>query len=270
MFAFPFQIFLTAILGSVLAGIACGLIGSFVMRMNLASVGFTMSHAAFAGAALGLILPINPLLSAMALSTLVAALLGPVTEKSKLPGNIVMGITFPLTMALALIFLKYAPETAMSSSAMSLLWGSILGMTNADVLKLAALTFFMVAVIFVFFKEFEAITFDKKLAQASGINTKPFFYTILFLTGITVSLSLKLVGGLLVFALMINPASAAYQLFYDMKKILLLAPVLGGLFAVAGIMLSFYLDLPVGASIALASTLGFALAVVISPKRRRG
>jgi ABC-type Mn2+/Zn2+ transport system permease subunit len=270
MLFFPFKIFLTASVGAALAGVACGLIGSFVIRMNLASVGFTMSHAAFAGAALGLLLPINPLICAIAFSILVAALLGPATEKAKLPVNIIMGITFPLTMALALIFLRYAPETAMSSNAMSLLWGSILGMTNTDVAKLAALTLFMILVITLFFKEFEALTFDRKLARSSGINTKPFFYTILFLTGITVSLSLKLVGGLLVFALIINPASAAYQLFYDMKKILLLSPVLGGLFAIAGILLSFYLNLPVGASIALASTIGFALAVGISPKRRRG
>lgn len=270
MFVLPLRILLIATMGASLAGIACGLMGAFVMRLNLASVGFTMSHAAFAGAALGLILPINPLLSALALSTLVAALLGPVTEKAKLPVNIIMGITFPLTMALALIFLKFAPETAMSSSAMSLLWGSILGMAASDLAILGGFTLLMVTIVILFLKEFEAIALDRKLAQASGINTKPFFYTILFLTGITVSLSLKLVGGLLVFALMINPASSAYQLFYDMKKIIFLSPLLGGLFAIGGISLSFFFNLPVGASIALASTLGFALAVGVSPKRRRG
>lgn len=253
-----------------MAGLCCGLMGSFVMRMNLSSVGFTMSHAAFAGAALGLFLQINPMFSAIGLSLLVAALLGPLTETSRLPANVIMGITFPLTMALALIFLRFAPETAMSSTALSLLWGSILSITRLDVYYLAALSLSIIVVVGLFFKEFEAIVFDEKLAESSGINTRPFFYVILFLTGITVSLSLKLVGGLLVFALMINPASAAFQFFYDMRKIIVFSPLLGALFALGGIYLSYLFDLPVGASIALISTSLFGLAVTLSPKRRKG
>ena len=238
--------------------------------MELSSAGFTMTHAAFAGAALGLVLGIDPMYSAMGVSVLVAAGLGPVAEQSKLPPNVILGITFPLTMALALILLNFAPDTAMSSTALSLLWGSVLGMTMGDVLHIGILAFVMILLVTVFFKEFQSIVFDRKLAESSGINTKPFFYAILFLTGITVSLSLKLVGGLLVFALMINPSSAAYQFFYDIKKILLISPLFGAVFAFGGLYLSFLVDFPVGASIALVSTMGFAGAVLLSPKRRRG
>ena len=263
-------IFTSTLLGALLAGGACGLVGAFVVRMNLSSLGFTMSHAAFAGAALGLLLGWNPLLLAILFSMVVAAALGPAAERAKLEANVLIGITFPLTMALGLIFLRFSPGTAMSSTALSLLWGSILGVTRVELLELAALTAALAGLVGLFFKEFLAILFDLKLARESGLNPRPFFYLILFLTGITVSLSLKLIGGLLVFALMINPASTAFQFFYDMKKIILVAPLIGAGSALLGLLVSFMIDLPVGSAIALVSTLGFAGAVAISPKRRRG
>ncbi len=263
-------LFLSTLLGAVLAGAACGLVGAFVVRMNLSSLGFTMSHAAFAGAALGLVVGWNPLILAIIFSMAIAASLGPVAERAKLEANVIIGITFPLTMALGLIFLRFAPGTAMGSTALSLLWGSILGVTRAEMIQLAILAAVMAILVGLFSKELLAILLDMKLARESGINPRPFYYLILFLTGLTVSLSLKLIGGLLVFALMINPASTAYQFFSDMRRIILFAPLIGAGSAVLGLFASFGLDLPVGSSIALVSTLGFGIAVAISPKRRRG
>jgi len=262
------SIFLSTLLGALLAGAACGLIGAFVVRMNLSALGFTMSHAAFAGAALGLLLGWEPLVLAILFSMVIAALLGPAAERTKLEANVIIGITFPLTMALGLIFLKFSPGTAMSATALSLLWGSILGVTRAELLQLLVLAGTMGLLIALFFKEFLAILLDLKLARESGLNPRPFYYLVLFLTGITVSLALKLVGGLLVFALMINPASTAFQFLHDMRKIILFSPLIGAGYAALGVLLSFAVDLPVGSSIALVSTAGFAGAVVVSPKRR--
>jgi len=270
MIVLPAKIILFAILGAFLTGIACSLVGSFVVRMNLSSLGFCMSHAAFAGAALGLLLYLNPLVMAIIFSILVAFILGPIAEKAKLNTDVVIGIIFSLMISLGLIFLSFSPGTAMSSTALSILWGSILGITINDILRLTVITFSIILIIVLFFKEFQAIMFSRKMAEASGINTKPFYYLILFLTGVTVALSLKLVGGLLVFALMINPASSAYQFFYDMKKITIFSPIIGVFCCFLGILLSFYLDLPTGASIAITSSLFFGLSVLISPKRRRG
>jgi ABC-type Mn2+/Zn2+ transport system permease subunit len=261
-------IFGDTLIGAVLAGAGCGLMGAFVVQLNLSSLGFTMSHAAFAGAALGLLLNWNPVLLAIFFSVAVAAALGPVAMQAKLSANVISGIIFPLTMALGLTFLRFSPGTALSSTAISLLWGSILGVSRIELIELAILTVAIVALVALFWKEFLAILLDMKLAQESGINPRPFYYLVLFLTGVTVALSLKLVGGLLIFTLMINPASTAYQFFYDMKKIILFAPLIGAVSAVLGLLFSFGLDLPVGSSIALVSTVGFAAAVAFSPKRR--
>lgn len=264
------RLLVLALAGAVLTGISCSLVGSFVVRMNLSSLGFCMSHAAFAGAALGLVLSVNPLLVSIGFSTGIALILGPVAEKAKLPTNVILGVIFSLMISLGLIFLNLTPQTAMSSAALSILWGSILGMTVENVLYLLILTFCIILVFFLFFKEFQSIMFSQRLAESSGINTRPFYYLMLFLTGVTVAFSLKLVGGLLVFALMVNPASSAYQFSYDMKRITLLTPVIGVICCITGIAVSFLLDLPTGSSIAVISSVFFGLCVLVSPKRRRG
>jgi len=270
MNAITSRLVLDTILAASLTGMTCGLMGVFITQMNLSSLGFCMSHAAFAGAALGLLFSINPLPLAMAFSILIAAILGPVAEKARLHANVVMGILFPLTMALGLIFLNLSPGFAMTSSALSLLWGSVLGISRDDIRKLILLAGVMNMLVVAFEKEFRAIMLDRKLAKASGIKTEPFYYLILFLTGVTVALSLRLVGGLLIFTLMTNPASTAYQLFYDIKKILIFSPLLGAIFSLFGILLSFCYNLPIGSSIAIVSTLTFLIAAGLSPKRRVG
>lgn len=259
-----------AVLGAVLTGVCCSLVGSCIVRMNLSSLGFAMSHAAFAGAALGLVLSVEPLSMAVIFSVGVALVLGPLAEKAKLPTNVILGVLFSLMISLGLVFLNLAPETAMSSVALSILWGSILAMTVNNILRLLLLTVVIVLVFYLFFKEFQSIMFSRKLAEASGINTKPFYYLILFLTGITVAFSLKLVGGLLVFALLVNPASSAYQFFYDLKKITVFSPLIGVFCCLAGIGISFWLDLPTGSAIAVVSSVFFGVSVLMSPKRKRG
>lgn len=270
MISLPPQLIITAIIGSVLAGVVCSLMGVFVVRMNLSSIGFCMSHAAFAGAALGLVISIDPLLCAIGFSTLIALLLGPISEKARLHSDVIIGVTFSMMIALAFIFLNFVPGSAASGAALRILWGSIFSLTVDNVFMLLLLTFTLTVLIVLFSKEFQAIMFDRKLAEASGINTKPFYFAILFLTGLTVSLSLKLVGGLLVFALIINPASSVYQFFYDIKKIFIVSPIVGAFSCLLGFLLSLAVDFPIGSSIVIVSAVIFGFSIVVSPKRRKG
>lgn len=269
MYGLPWGLIATLFGGAALTGTACGLLGTFVVRLRLSSLGFTMSHAAFAGAALGLALGVEPLGLALVGAMLTAALLGPVAERAKLPADVITGVLFPLTMALGLIFLYLSPGTAMSSSALGLLWGSLFAMTREDLLQSAGLTGAIALIVGLFFKEFQALLFDRKLAEESGISTRPFYYLILFLTGLTIALALRLVGGLLVFVLLQSPAATAFQFSYDLKKIFLWAALLGIAYSLGGLMLSFVFNLPLGSAIVLVSTLAFGVSVWRSPKRRR-
>jgi ABC-type Mn2+/Zn2+ transport system permease subunit len=270
MIELPLALLLTSIFGAVLAGFACSTMGVFVVRMNLASIGYLMSHAAFAGAAFGLMISIDPLIGALIFSFATAIILGPLAEKARLHSNVVIGFLFSFMIALAFIFLNLVPGQAASAKALRILWGSIFSVNYSDLLLLSMLSFVLILFIVIFYKELLSVMFHRKLAEASGVNTKLFYFTVLFLTGFAVSLSLRLVGGLLVFALIINPTSTVYQFFYDFKKILIFSPMIGIISCLVGFYISMVTDFPIGASIVIISAIFFAIAIVISPKRSKG
>ena len=270
MIDLPLGLILTSIIGAILAGFVCSTMGTFVVRMNLASIGYCMSHAAFAGAAFGLMISIDPMIGALLFSFITAFALGPIAEKAKLESNIVIGFLFSLMIALAFIFLNYVPGQSASAKALRILWGSILSVSSSDVLLLALLSFVLVIFVVVFYKELASVMFHRKMAEASGINTKIFYFAVLFFTGLAVSLSLRIVGGLLVFALIINPTSTAYQFFFDFKKIIIFSPLVGVASCLVGYYLSLLSDFPIGASIVIVSALIFAISIALSPKRKKG
>ena len=124
-------------------------------------------------------------------------------------------------------------------------------------------------VLLAFGKELLALLLDRKLAEASGIHTRAVSYAVLFMVAIVVAVSMRVTGGLLIYALMILPASAAFQWAYDIKKVFLLAPALGVASSLAGFLLSLGADLPIGSSIAVSAAALFLLSTALSPKRRR-
>ena len=136
MIDLPLTFFITSILGSVLAGFVCSTMGVFVVRMNLASIGYCMSHAAFAGAAFGLMVSIDPLITAILFSFGTALILGPLSEKARLESNVVMGFLFSIMIALAFVFLNFIPGQAASGAALRILWGSIFSVGYNDLIFL--------------------------------------------------------------------------------------------------------------------------------------
>ena len=182
----------------------------------------------------------------------------------------VIGFLFSFMIALAFIFLNFIPGTAASARALRILWGSIFSVSTSDLLLLSIFSFVLIVFVIIFYKELIAIMFNRKLAESSGINTRLYYFAVLFLTGIAVSLSIRIVGGLLVFALIINPTSTAYQFFFDFKKIFIFSPIIGIISCLVGFWLSLISDFPIGASIVLISAIFFTIAIIFSPKRKKG
>lgn len=264
-----FAIMQRALIACILAGFLMGLIGVFVVRMRLSAIGYSMSHGAFAGAALGVATATNPLVTGLLFASGTAFLIGPIADKARLHADTVTSIVFPLNMALAFVFLTLAPEVGLSSQVANVLWGSIISMTNSDLVYLVTLFAATLAIVYFVWKELFAIMFNRKLAEADGINTKPFIYLIIFLAGVVITFSLKLVGGLLIYALLFNPASTALQFSENMRKVVVASPIIGMVTTLSGLLVSLALDFPVGSCIVIVSTIAFAIALLLSPKRRR-
>ncbi len=263
---FGYQFMQNAILSAFLGGIACATIGVFVVLMHMPFIGVCMSHAAFAGALLGLWLGFNPLVGAFGLSLLSAAIIGPLADRGELSPETSIGVIFSLMLGLAFLFMGLMPGT--KSGALELLWGSILTNTRSDIILLGIVAVVVVALVFLFFKEIQATIFNRDTALAVGIPAALFLYGILFLTGATITASLRSIGGLLIFSLILNPAAAAYQLTYNMKKMFLLSAAFGVLSGWVGLLFSYLFNAPSGATIVVTSSVIFLIAVVFSPKRK--
>ena len=259
---------LPTLCAAFLAGFSGGLLGVVTLSLRLSALGYAMAHAAFAGAALGLWLGISPLVTAFVFASFVAALLGPISERTGLSPDTVLAILFPLTMALGFLFIALTPGLPLTSPALAVLWGSLLGVGWTDVALLFGVILATGGFLLFFRREVWALLVERRLAEEAGIPVRLILWTILFLLGAGVAASLRLVGGLLVYALLFLPASSAAQFFFDLRRQFLFSPLLGGIMGLGGVGLSFWANLPVGTAIALLSCGFFLLSWAASPRRR--
>jgi len=253
---------------AVLGGAACGIVGVWVVMMNVPFVGVAMSHAAFAGAVAGLLLGVNPLLTALVFCCVAAALIGPVAERSELNPGVSLGIVFSLMLGLAFLGIGLLKERR--TQALPLIWGNILLTTRSDLVVLAVSLAAVLAFVLLCYKETLAVLFSREVARSVGIPERFFFFAMLLLSGLVVTANLSTIGGLLVFSLVVNPPSAAYQLTWRLKTMYLLSVLFAVGSCLVGLALSWLFDVPAGAVIIVTSSAVFGLALALSPKRHRG
>jgi manganese/iron transport system permease protein len=263
---FQYHFMQNAILAGLLGGITCSVVGVFVVTMHLSFIGVCIAHAAFAGALLGLWLGFNPLIGALLFSLVSAAIIGPVADRGELNPDTSIGIIFSVMLGLAFLFMGLMPGAR--TEALNLFWGSILTVTQPDIIFLAAITGVIVGLVLVFYKEIQAVICHRVVALAVGIPATVIFYGLLFSTGVTITASLQSIGGLLIYSLILNPAAAAYQLTYSLKRMFIIAVVFGVVSCWAGLVASYLLDIPSGAAIVITSAIIFGLATAFSPKRK--
>ena len=182
--------------------------------------------------------------------------------------DVVIGLAFILALVTGIAFLFMGLLPGSKSGALELLWGSILTNTRSDIILLGIVAVVVVGLVIVFFKEIQATVFHRDMALSVGIPATIILYGILFLTGATITVSLRSIGGLLIFSLILNPAAAAYQLTYSMKRMFLLAAVFGVISGWVGLLLSYLFDVPSGATIVITSSVIFMIAAIFSPKRK--
>lgn len=255
-----------AVLACILCGASCSVLSVFVVLMKMPLIGVSMSHAAFAGAVLGMLLGIDPVLSGLAMGLLAAGVLGPLSDRGDMEPENILGIMFSFLMGVA--FLGLGIVTRTKAAALNLMWGSLLNLSDRDIIVLLIVALVLVCFVLAFFKELRLILFSRRLARASGIPEKALYYAVLFLAGGVVSSNLTTVGGLLIFALLVQPGATALQLTYDLKRFFAISAAAGIGACLSGLAISAVFDLPSGAAVVIMATVIFAAAYILSPKRR--
>jgi len=257
-----------AVEAMVFASITCSILGVIISRMNLSSIGFTMSHAAFAGASIGMFLETSTQIAAIAFSMGVAALIGPVSDKAKMAADATLGVLFALSMAVAIFLISYMQYLGRGLSAGSLLFGDVVSLYREEIYALAAISLLSVLFVLFFYKEICAIMFNMKIALASGMRVKVVYYILLFIIALSVALCLNIVGGLLIFVWLVTPASIASQFCNNIKSLFVAAPLVSLLVSAFGVWAGFEYTLPIAPLVALLLTGTFGLAVLMSSKRK--
>ncbi len=254
-----------ALAGGIIIALLCSLISFFVVVRRLAFVGMGISHAAFGGVAIGLAAGINPMLSAGGFCAAVAMGIGWFSRKGRIHEDTVIGILFATAMALGVVLVRMAG--AYNLDLMSYLFGSILAMSWTDVIVIAAIGVAAAAFIVLFFKELLFISFDEETAIASGLAVRFVYYGLLLTMALTVVVSIKLVGIILVSALLVIPGAAGMQLSRNYRGALVAALIVGVVSVVLGLYLSFSYDVASGATIVLVMFALFVVSMALSPRR---
>jgi len=265
--AFQFEFMRNALIAGLLASVACGIVGVYVVVKKIVSMSGSIAHASFGGIGLGYLLKFNPVLGAMLFALLSALTMGLVARKTKLPEDTAIGILWALGMALGVIFIGlsagYAPDL------MSYLFGNILTVPASDIYLMAALDVIIVALVIAFYKEFLLLSFDEEFGTVVGMPVNALYLLLLCMVALTVVVLIRVVGMILVIAMLTFPAALARQFTHDIRKMMLLAVVFGMLFTFGGLWISYILNLASGATIILLSGLVLLLSYGITGLRNR-
>jgi ABC-type Mn2+/Zn2+ transport system permease subunit len=256
-----------SLLAAAMVGSLCSVIGVFVVLRGLAFVGAGTSHAAFAGVTLGYLIGWPPLLLAICFGLATVWITGWVEEKGRMKLDVSIGILYTATMALAILFIGLMKTY--NAEVYGYLFGSVLSVTADELLIILGLSVLVLGLIVAFSKELYFIAFDQEMAEASGIPARRIFFLLLTLVALTVVISLKTVGAILVFAMILIPASTAYQLTHSLMTLTLYSVIIGASTSLGGVMLSAAWDIPSGPAIVLLATAVFFISLLVSPKRMR-
>jgi zinc transport system permease protein len=256
-----------ALLAGLIVSIISSLLGVYVVLKRLSFIGVGISHSAFGGVALGFFLGLEPVGVALLFSLAAAWGIGWVSQKGQMHEDTAIGIFFAAAMALGIMLIGlskgYTPDL------FGYLFGSILSVTSQDLWLIGILGLLVLVLIFLFFKELLFLCFDEEVARAQGLPVRFLYFLLLSLMSATIVLSIKVVGIILVSALLVIPAASSHQLASRFRTMVLLSVGFGLISTMGGLVLSYYLNLASGATIVLLSTVIFFLCLTFSPKRRQ-
>ncbi len=262
------------LIGSVLLGITCGLLGSFIVVRKLALVGDTLSHAVLPGVALGFLWNMSKDPLAIFVGATIAGLLGTgvvnlIKHTTRLKEDTALGLVLASFFAVGICMVTMIQQlpTGNKSGIDKFLFGQAAAIGSADLKLMGVITLLSVVVIALFYKEFLITSFDAAFARVAGFPVQILHYTMMLLLAFAVVISLQAVGVVLVSAMLIIPAAAAYLLTDRLHRMIWLAALFGMLAGVGGAFLSFLgPNLPTGPFMVLGASLVFTMAFFFAPR----
>jgi zinc transport system permease protein len=246
---FQYSFIVRGLEAGIIVGLIAPLIGMFLVLRRYSLIADSLAHVSLAGIAIGLLAGVNPIITAIGATVVSSLGIEKLRMSKRVYGESALAIFLSGSLALAVVLLSLGK--GFSANLASYLFGSIVTVTIGDVWMMLGLAVVVAVVLAVFFKELVFISFDEESAQVSGIPVKYINIALIFLTAITVSLAIPIVGVLLISALMVIPVVTALQLRKSFIQTIVYAEIISVVSVIAGIFLSFYLNLSTGGTIVL-------------------
>ena len=257
-----------ALLAGVLAGIGCGLMGTYVVVKRINFLAGGIAHSVLAGMGVAYFLGNSPVVGAIISAIIAALIIGWIKLRWREDEDTIIAAVWSVGMAIGIIFIAKTP--GYSIDLMSYLFGNILMVSREELYIMIALNAILLITVSVFYKHFLIVCFDEEFAKLRGVNVELFYMLLLCLVALTVVLLIQVVGLILVIALLTLPAAIAMQYRNSLKGIMVLAMVLGILFTCTGLIVSYEPDLPAGATIILIAGSSYIISSLVNRLRKRG
>ncbi len=264
---FSYEFFRNGLIIATLAGALCGLIGVFVVLRGMSYIGHGLSHAVFGGAALAAVLNLNYFIGAGFWGLASGLMIGRVSRKRIIGADAAIGVITTASFAMGLALQARFGQAKRSIDAV--LFGNVLGVFTSDILAVAGVGILSALVIVGLYRKLLFATFDPEVAGVSGVSVPAMEAVLMVLLSATILVTVRVIGVLLISALLVLPAVTARLMTNSFGRMLWLSPVLGAIFGGVGMYISWYADIPSGAVIILAGTLVFIAAYSAVGVRRR-
>ncbi len=259
---FEYDFMQRAFLAGIIIATLASVSGTFIVLRRYSMISETLAHSALVGVAVGLVAGYNPLWMAVIVSVLAAWLIEYLRGNFSLYSDAVLAILLSGSLAIAVIIVSLGG--AFNNSLFSYLFGSILSVSSADVITISVFGVFCLGILLTFSKEFYFIAYDEEVAQTSGIKVKFLNFLLVSVVAVIIALSIRVVGSLLIGALMVIPTVSALQYKQGFLRTMLISLVFAIFSVVSGMTLSFYFSLPSGATIVLSVLVVFVISLVLN------
>ena len=250
-----------AILAGILVSIASGIIGSLIVVNRMVFLAGGMAHTAYGGIGLAIYFGFPIFLGASIFTVLSALLIARITLKSKENIDTIIGLIWAVGMAIGIIFIDLTP--GYNIDLMSYLFGSILAVSSDDILYISVLLTFIITIVTLYYRQILAVSYDSEYASLSGINVKLFYTLILVLSALTVVIAIKVVGLILVIALLTIPIYISAKLASSLASMMIISGLLSSIFTLIGLYISYNYNITSGASIILTSAISLLVYLAI-------
>lgn len=258
---FSYGFFVNALLASVLAAVSCGIIGTYIVSRRIVFISGGITHASFGGIGMGYFLGINPLVGAAIFSVLSGMGIQLFSSHGKVREDSSIAIWWSLGMAIGILFVYLTPGYA--PNLMSYLFGSILTVSSGEIWLMLALSLIIVLFFTLFYRTILYISFDENFARTSNLPVTLFNYLLMVLISLTIVLNIRVVGIILILSLLTIPQATANLLTREFGRMMVYSIAFAFVSSLFGLLLSYFADIPSGATIILAQVAVFLFVKII-------